>query len=731
MVNLRALLIGISHYGENDVCFSLKGAVADVEAMATYLIDQQVPAEKICKLTSSNSAEGPPPEPRDEWPTYENMVAAIQQLTTVAEPGEHVLIYYSGHGGRVKPSLIPGSKTVDEGLIPPDVGAPGARYLRDVELTYLLHRMAEKGLKVTLIIDACHSAGVFRSVGPVARGSRQVDEKTEAPDSLVASAEELKAVWQRVHNQKVVAIRGTAPRGWSAAAQGSVLLAACRSNESAYELSIGGKYRGVLTYCLLEILAETSRELSFEQIRQQLISRIRRYPLTQTPVLEGDLSRSVFGGRLRSLLAAIEVRDVDQGGGRVRLGAGQAVGLAEGALLRVLPGATSEGRQDPRRRPVVKITEVGPSESWGIVIGDRGAAAVQIDDRATLIDPGDRFRRRVVLIPPQRGHQPEDAATTTAQSTPGGPRRVLRDGGWHRRAAAGAAGMIDAVRRQLERRASGFLELVDEADSASADPPDFQVSIQQEGDAAEAGSSHPRQLEIRHADGSEIADLPRLPVTDPRTAGRIADSLVQLARFHNVRDLENRDESSPLKGALTVELGLLPEGFAPGHDVEPRPFPSQDSIPEVEIGRTICLTVTNLSQQALEINVLDLQPGWTIEQIHRGTELLEGETRIHLPFDIYLPSGFRNRREVFKVFATVEPTDFRSLQLPAIGKPRVSAPTTRGTRSDPLARLFAEISQHGPKTRSLETRFASRLWTSAQVEFEVVRPGSAESHRPQ
>ncbi len=43
-MNLRALLIGISHYQENDVCTSLQGAVADVEAMAAFLLAQGVAA---------------------------------------------------------------------------------------------------------------------------------------------------------------------------------------------------------------------------------------------------------------------------------------------------------------------------------------------------------------------------------------------------------------------------------------------------------------------------------------------------------------------------------------------------------------------------------------------------------------------------------------------------------------------------------------------------------------
>ncbi len=720
MVNLRALLIGIGHYDENEVCDSLEGAVADVEAMEDFLLRQGVSRERICKLTVSNDSTGRPPEPRDEWPTYENMVAAIQRLTAVAEPGEHVLIHYCGHGGRIAPTLIPelkGSGGIDEGLIPANVGQAGARYLRDVELTCLLYLMVEKGLLVTLVFDACHSAGLFRGkAGLRARGSRKLDRSTPPLDSLVASRRELKETWQRVHNR---AYRGASTSGWLAAAEGLVLLAACRSVETAYEYPFAGRFRGLLTYCLLEVLAGEGGDLCFQQIHNRLIGRIHHYAPHQTPVLEGDVTRRVFGGHLRALLDGIEVLEVDPGGGRVRLGAGHALGISQGALLRICPSRggrrerSSADRRDHPRRPLVKITETGAFESWGTATDQSGVipqvgkpdtvAKVRRGDLAVLIDPGDRCRRQVVLVPPERAG-------------------ALAAGGWRSGTASAAAETLGEVRQELERRAGGFLELVEDVDSGSGRAPDFQVTVKrQRHGRAGATTPEPREVEIWSSDGKKVTDLPPLPVTAPNTAVLVAESLLQLAKFHNVRDLENRDNSSPLNGALTVELGLLPEGFAAGRDLEPQPFGPRDPLPEIKSGQWICLTIANQSEQALEITVLDLQPGWTIEQIHplTGSETLEGGIAVRLPFEIYLPVGFRSGREVIKVFGTTDPADFRWLRLPAIGTPRRLTRSGLGTPSDPLERLFAEIARDGPPARSTQTHLASRYWTSAQVELEV------------
>ncbi len=94
-------------------------------------------------------------------------------------------------------------------------------------------------------------------------------------------------------------------------------------------------------------------------------------------------------------------------------------------------------------------------------------------------------------------------------------------------------------------------------------------------------------------------------------------------------------------------------------------------------------------------------PRWTIEQIHplSGCETLEGETAVLLPFEIYLPHGFRSRREVLKVFGTTDPASFRWLELPATG-----------------------------------THLASRHWISAQVELEVgpvTPPGDRRAALPE
>src|SRR6185369_11171980 len=89
----HALLIGINHYLDNELpnglyYKSLLGCVQDVHRVEAFLRrDLHISPENITKLTSSTPVAGAePPEPRSQWPTYENIVNAFKRLADVAQP---------------------------------------------------------------------------------------------------------------------------------------------------------------------------------------------------------------------------------------------------------------------------------------------------------------------------------------------------------------------------------------------------------------------------------------------------------------------------------------------------------------------------------------------------------------------------------------------------------------------------------------------------------------------
>lgn len=207
---LYALLIGIDCYLPNHLpggysYSSLGGCVRDIKHVEAFLVSRLgMTPERILKLTASRGDGQQPVEPLAQWPTYENMVAKFKQLISIASGGDQVYIHYSGHGGRALTAYksLKGDDGLDEALVPTNIGNSEARYLRDVELAYLLKSMVDKGLVVTVVLDSCHSGGATRGVGKATprtmmpSGSGYDTSRNRPTLSDVASPEDLKAAWR-------------------------------------------------------------------------------------------------------------------------------------------------------------------------------------------------------------------------------------------------------------------------------------------------------------------------------------------------------------------------------------------------------------------------------------------------------------------------------------------------------------------------------------------------------
>src|SRR5512133_2010950 len=100
----RALLIGIDCYMPNKLPDGsyyphLGGCVNDVRRVRDVLRARfGVKDEDVTMLTASGHGE----RPREQWPTYTNIILAMKRLCEVSDAGDTVVIHYSGHGGRVR-----------------------------------------------------------------------------------------------------------------------------------------------------------------------------------------------------------------------------------------------------------------------------------------------------------------------------------------------------------------------------------------------------------------------------------------------------------------------------------------------------------------------------------------------------------------------------------------------------------------------------------------------------
>ncbi|HEV7517697.1 MAG TPA: caspase family protein [Thermoanaerobaculia bacterium] len=718
MSDLHALLIGIDAYLENrlpDGSFypQLGGCVRDVSRVEEFLrTGLEVPAERIVKLTASlpevlpqvtrgNAAWPRPVEPGERWPTYENMVAAFQAITAAANPGDEVYVHYSGHGGRAV-THYPETKGVggwDEALVPIDIGDPGVRYIRDLEVARLVKDMVDKGLRVTLVFDSCHAGGAVRKEA-VPRGARKdngqpgSDTTPRPEESLVASREDLLASWtgKPVVDDPMIVPGGVVMRGgamrhayasdeWLPGVKGFVLLAACRDQESAYECAFDGKMGGALTHWLLDALGQLSPGMTYKDLRERVVAKVHGEMLQQTPMLLGEGEWIVFGSGAAVRRSAVDVLWVDPDGRRLLLNTGQAQGIGEGARFAIYPlGAKSGAAMG--KAAVVEVQGHGATESWAEVV-ERPRSPVEPGAQAFLVDLG-----------------ADELKSTVRRVSQGSP-----------------AGELEGLARQVAAE-GGFLRLAGEGDPA--EPGEYQVAVGGQG-----------EIEIRDAAGQPVSHLgPRLRAQDPGALREMVARLVHLTRHRFVRQIENFDPVSPLAGTLAVEWLGVQARYVRGSRPAPRPGTAATAAIELAEGEWTFLRIANRSSHLLNLVVLDLKTDWGITQIypaeHQGSFLpLDDGKELVLPIRGDLPAGLADVTDLIKVFATRGTLDFHWLELPSLRRDEspireaVRAGTSAsGARSAVAAPAASTPVQRGAIT---PTAFPSEEWVTAQVEMRVRR----------
>lgn len=710
--DLWALLIGIDCYMPNELSDgtfyrNLAGCVRDILKVEQFLRSEfGLSDERLIRLTASRggganqSSRGSggtasstederPTEPREQWPTYRNIVQAFRQLEKSAQPGEQIYIHYSGHGGKVKTlpkhrKLIP-DRWFDEALVPTDLGNDEGRYLRDIELAFLLHKLVAKGLYVTIVLDSCHSGSATRGEEAAVRGrtpankedvrgSANIDDRPKL--SLVASDEELADNWRRL--AKPPDRDAYVGSDWLPDPQGYVLLAACRANEGAHEYSYDKVNKeGALTYWFLESLKKFGDGVTYQRLHRYINAKVSeqfRRLEPQNPQLEGEGDRILFGREPVPTPHAFTVLDADAARRKVTLNAGRVHGLGVGARFALYRAGKVDFKRSEKRLATAEITELGATSSLARLVRRSVDRHVEQGDQAIPLSPGTDIPRYTVRV-------------------------IAKEK------------LFTQIAQLLRRPNEGYVQLVETNEKT-----DFIINVTPHDHFCICDSS-----------GAEIPNLrPALSVADPEAPQRVVRRLQHLAQYRKVRELENPDPMSPLLHKFSVDLLGVQSDFKVGGRPPLHPVPVANGTPSVRIGDWIFFRAQNhySTEEGITVNltVLNLRPDWSIQQVFPSRaglfDTLEPEQELSIPLRFELPDGYDEAIDVIKFVATITPVDFHFLKLPPLDTP---------SRPDPAhhensIQLVTRSSERGSgKSKTPVPLYEVEDWTTRQFEIRVTR----------
>jgi caspase domain-containing protein len=310
----RALLIGINDYSASRIPAlrhapapgravpNLDGAVHDVEIMRELLVALYgFKAGDVVTLTDQQATRGA-------------ILGSLQQhLLAAAQKDDVVFFYFSGHGSQVRNSLSSEADHLDESLVPAD-SRQGSPDIRDKELLPLFNGILDRGARLTIVLDTCHS-------GSGARGlNGGLQHRAVEPDL------------------RDVADRST---GQPPERRGALIFSAAQDFDLAFEtLDDQGEIRGAFTWALARALrdAEPGESAADTFLRAQ--ARLHAERPAQDPVIAGGAearSRPFLGVRIdRRDHGPVIAVERAAGPASYLLQGGWASGLTLGSELRAL-----------------------------------------------------------------------------------------------------------------------------------------------------------------------------------------------------------------------------------------------------------------------------------------------------------------------------------------------------------------------------------------------------------
>jgi hypothetical protein len=636
-MSLYTLLVGVNAY--QSPVKALRGCRNDIEQAAEYLKERTGPDELFQRCLYDGEA------------TRQAVIDGFRGHLGHAGPGDTALFWFSGHGSEapVPPEL---SRLEPIGMLQTllcvDSRHGAAPDLYDKELAVLISEVAGRGAHVAVVLDCCHADSADRLVPAQGGSATGIPSLTARWEPALTAPPPLRAL--------LAELRASAPLDADRAAAAGrtgpdhVTLAACHSNQVAYEVGLAGRPSGAFSLGLLNQLnilgsGATYREL-MTGVRCYVENLVPRQRPVLSPIAEDIVDQPFLGGRLRAANSTTTMRFVHRAW---EIDAGACHGVALGADEdRTLVGVHCDEPEEEIRE--ARVVEVSPDHSIVEPIGDwRPHPGRQYPVVVTRVP----LPATTVAIGAGPGDDPDTARLIATALSKAGP----------------------------ARRPSPHAREVSSADPDRA--PEIRVVIPEPG-----------VVRVLGLDGSAlIPDTTQ--VTSAESAATVVADIEHIARWRQIKALAN--PLSGLAGAVSVDLIAARPGETADTIGDRRPLRAdQSGSITLEYGSgpagwtapTVFIRLHNNTDRHLYCVLLDLTDRFKshcrlfsgdLVAPHFSAWAARGE-----PIVVSLPRG---RKQVpaasgtdwLKILVAEEPFNATPFELPQLGEPVGGA--ARGART--------------------------------------------------
>jgi hypothetical protein len=285
----RALLVGLNAYP--DPRNALRGCLNDVRQLHGTLKEHfgfGFPGDTRI-LTDARATTG---AIRD----------GLAWLVGGAAAGDVLVFHYSGHGSQVPDrDGDEAADGLDEIICPYDLDWDDP--FSDDDL-HAIVKDIPAGVNLTVVLDCCHAGTGLRVSRPAnAAAPNETRLSGPHPDAVKCLCPPVERPGPPRERHASLGLAGGAPQtararvdrrlsrfGARAAADGAMLIAACRDDQVSADAFIQGDYHGALTFYLCQALAESAYSTTYSQLLRRVRHLLEEHGFEQVPQLDGPAS---------------------------------------------------------------------------------------------------------------------------------------------------------------------------------------------------------------------------------------------------------------------------------------------------------------------------------------------------------------------------------------------------------------------------------------------------------